>query len=131
MIKRRKAADKLPFEFILDYLYPLEPVIKPMFGCFAYYSGEKIVFIVRKKKDMPEQNGIWVATSREHHESLKAELPSLGNIGILGKDTEWQMRHEDDPAFERYAIRICELVKLGDERVGRIPKKKKSKKRTS
>ena len=53
----------IPFEFILDYLYPIVPVVKPMFGCYALYAGEKIILIVRERKDHIEDNGVWLATS--------------------------------------------------------------------
>src|SRR5689334_9700158 len=99
----------IPFEFILDYLYPLDPVIKPMFGCYALYSGEKIVLITRDRENHPEANGVWVATSHEYHDSLKNEFPSLHSIPLLGEDpTEWQMVPADAIDFETAVIRICE-----------------------
>lgn len=123
MTKQKKP---IPFEFILDYLFPFVPEIKPMFGSFAFYNGKKIVLIVRDKKDDPEMNGVWVATSKEHHESLRKELPSLSSIPLLGKgETNWQLIPAGADDFEAAVIHVCELVKKGDKRIGTIPKKKK------
>ena len=120
---------KIPFEFILDHLHPLEVSIRPMFGCHAIYSEKKILLIVRKKEDHTDANGVWIATGKEHHESLKKELPSMRSVYILsnGKnETGWQMIHEDAHDFEESVIRTCELIIKGDERIGKIPKAKKS-----
>jgi hypothetical protein len=116
----------IPFEFILDYLFPFVPEIKQMFGSFSLYRGEKIVLILRDKEDEPEMNGVWVATKKEHHESLRKELPSLASIPLLGKgETNWQMIPKDADDFESAAIHVCELVKKGDKRIGTVPKKRK------
>lgn len=125
-----KPVKKIPFEFVFDYLLPLEPVTKPMFGCHALYLGEKIVLILRDRKDHPEANGVWLATSAEHHESLKQELPSMCSIYILsdGKaKTNWQMLPSDADDFESSVIRVCEMVRHGDKRIGKVPKAKKKK----
>lgn len=121
---------KIPFEFILDYLHPLEISIKPMFGCHAIYAGGKILLIVRKKEDHTDANGVWIATGKEHHESLKKELPSMQSVYILsdGKnETGWQMIHEDKADFEESVTKICELILKGDARIGKVPKARKKK----
>lgn len=121
---------KIPFEFVLDLLHPLELTIKPMFGCHAIYSGGKILLIVRKKDDHQDANGVWIATGKEHHESLKKELPNMHSVYILsdGKgETGWQMIHEEADDFEEAVTRICEMVRNGDERIGKIPKARKKK----
>lgn len=101
-----------------------------MFGCHAVYIGTKIMFITRKKPDHKDSNGIWIATSHVHHESLKKDFPSLQSVHVLngGKgETGWRLIHEDAADFEYSAIRICELIKEGDTRIGKIPKVKKKK----
>ena len=121
---------KIPFEFILDYLHSLEIVIKPMFGCHAIYAQEKILLILRKREDHTDANGIWIATGKEHHESLKNDFPSMRSVDILsdGKgETNWQMIHEAENDFEESAIKICEMILRSDSRIGRIPKLKKKK----
>jgi hypothetical protein len=118
----------IPFAFILDYLYPIVPRVNPMFGCYALYSGEKIILIVRERENHPEDNGVWVATQQEFHASLKKELPSLRTIQVLGeKETQWQCIPADSVTFETEVIRACELIKQGDKRIGKIPKKKRKK----
>ena len=121
---------KIPFAFILDYLIPLQVVIKPMFGCHAIYVGEKIVLIVRNRKDHTDCNGVWIATSQEAHASLKKDLPSMCSISIFsdGKtESAWQMLPLSADDFESSVIKACEFITHGDERIGRIPKKKKKK----
>ncbi len=120
----RKA--QIAFDFILDYLHPLDVRIKPMFGCHAFYVNEKIVLVTRKKDNHQEANGIWIATSPEHHASLNRQFPSFEPVSILNEgkgETNWRMIHESADDFEESAIRICELVKQGDVRIGKIPKR--------
>lgn len=100
-----------------------------MFGCHAIYSGEKIMVILRNKEDVhPECNGVWIATSNEHHASLKKEFPMMTSIALLtvpGRETEWQMIPIADDNFESAVLQLCEMIRRGDERIGRIPKAKK------
>lgn len=99
-----------------------------MFGCHAIYVDHKIMFVTRRKPVHNNSNGIWIATSHEHHESLKKDFPSLESVHVLndGKgETSWRLLHEDAEDFETSAIRLCELIKEGDERIGKIPKPKK------
>lgn len=118
---------KIPFDFILDHLFQLNPCIKPMFGCYALYIGEKIFLILRESKSHTDANGVWIATSSEHHQSLKKELPSLKTIDILSEgkgETNWQMISSENDDFENSAIKICDMILRGDERIGKIPKRK-------
>ena len=96
-----------------------------MFGCYALYDAGKIVLILRKKQEHRGDNGVWVATHREHHHSLLKELPSMRSIKLLGKDpTNWQVIPESAKDFESSVIRACELVVKGDPRIGKVPKRK-------
>jgi hypothetical protein len=131
-VKRRKA---VPFEFVLDALSELEPVTRPMFGCLAIYVGRKIVLILRDKAAdkavRGPDNGVWLATTMEHHESLRREFPNMRSIGLLGKAvTGWQILPSDAPDFEESAQRACELVIARDPRIGKIPKSKKPRKQS-
>jgi hypothetical protein len=74
----------IPFDFVFDYLFPIIPAVKPMFGCHALYLEEKIILILRNRKDHAEDNGVWVATEFEHHETLRKEIPSLRRIFLFG-----------------------------------------------
>ena len=112
-----------PYEFVLDALAPASPWTRPMFGCLAVYVGEKIVFVLRDKPTHSRDNGVWLATTREHHESLRREFPYMRSVGVLGKAvTGWQLLAADASDFEQAALRACELVIAGDPRIGKIPK---------
>jgi hypothetical protein len=118
-VKRRRA---VPHEFALDALAALSPRTNPMFGCLAVYVGDKIVLILRDKPDAVEDNGIWLATTAEHHQSLRRDFPNMRSIGVLGKKvTGWQVLPADAPDFEEAALRACELVAAGDPRIGKVP----------
>jgi hypothetical protein len=122
-VKKRK---RVPHEFVLEAIAPLSPRTNPMFGCLAVYVGEKIVLILRDKKDKTADNGVWLATTEEHHESLRAELPNLRSIAVFGKKvTGWQVLPADAADFEEAAMRACELILAGDPRIGKIPKERK------
>lgn len=117
--KKRKA---VPHEFVLDAIAPVSPRTNPMFGCLAVYVGEKIVMILRDRPTKKTDNGVWLATTVEHHESLRREFPSMRSIRLLGKKvTGWQVLPADAPDFEETALRACELVVAGDPRIGKVP----------
>jgi hypothetical protein len=93
------------------------------------YSGKRLVLILRHRETHPEANGVWIATKREHHESLRKIFPSMRSIDFLGKGpTNWQVLSETSPDFESSVITACELVVKGDPRIGTIPKTKGKKK---
>lgn len=120
----------IPFDFVFDYLVPVEVTVKPMFGLFALYVGEKIVLILRQRTKYPEINGVWIATNEEHHKSLKKDFPSLRSISNYSDDTietEWQLLPVDRDDFENAVIKVCEFIKNNDLRIGRIPKSRNAK----
>jgi len=99
-----------------------------MFGCLAIYVADKIVLILRDKsedKNKPGQsadNGVWLATTQEHHRSLRQDFPNMRSIKVLGKKvTGWQLLPADEEDFEEAALRACELVLAGDPRIGKVP----------
>ncbi|HEY7391681.1 MAG TPA: hypothetical protein VH640_24410 [Bryobacteraceae bacterium] len=115
----------VPHEFVLDALERRSPRTRPMFGCLAVYIGEKVVVMLRDKPAHPADNGVWVATTAEHHQNLRAEFPRLRSIQVLGKpETHWQVLPADAPDFEEAALRLCELIVAGDPRIGRVPKRR-------
>ena len=117
--KRRKA---IPHEFVLDAIAALSPQTRPMFGCIAVYIQEKIVIILRDKRDKSADNGVWLATTAEHHESLRREFPNMRSIRVLGKKvTGWQVLPADAPDFEQSSLRACELIVARDPRIGKVP----------
>jgi hypothetical protein len=127
---RRK---RVPHEFVLDAISALSPSTRPMFGCLAVYVGshqrEKIVLILRDKPGAATDNGVWLATTAEHHESLRREFPNMRSIQLLGKKvTGWQILPVDAPDFEEAALRACELIIARDPRIGKVPKARRARK---
>ncbi|HZS54520.1 MAG TPA: hypothetical protein VFA65_08970 [Bryobacteraceae bacterium] len=121
-LKPRKA---IPHEFVLEAIAGLSPYTRPMFGCLAVYIEEKIVLVLRDKDTATADNGVWLATTHEHHASLRDEFPNMRSIQVLGKDvTGWQLLPVDAPDFEQSALRACELITARDERIGKVPKRK-------
>lgn len=94
-----------------------------MFGCLAVYVGDKIVCALRdKRNETADDDGMWLATTVEHHESLRRDFPRMRSIRVLGKDvTGWQILPADAPDFEQSALRACEFIVAGDERIGKVP----------
>jgi hypothetical protein len=122
-----KSRKVVPHEFVLDALASLAPRTQPMFGCLAVYVGDKIVLILRDKPDNTADNGVWLATTVEHHASLERDFPNMRSIKVLGKEvTGWQVLPADAPDFEEAAMRACELVAARDPRIGKIPGKRRA-----
>jgi hypothetical protein len=124
--KRRKP---VPHEFVLDAIASLSPRTRPMFGCLAVYVEDKIVLILRDKPNQATDNGVWLATTTEHHKSLQREFPSMRSIEVLGKEvTGWQVLPAGAPDFEESALRACELVLARDPRIGKVPGERQARK---
>jgi hypothetical protein len=130
--KRHKAA---PHEFVLDAIASLSPTTRLMFGCLAVYVDDKIVLILRDRTDFPADNGVWLATTPDHHESLRREFPRMRSIQLFGKKvTAWQVLPVEAPDFEEAALRACDLILARDPRIGKVPKPRsisKSRKKTA
>jgi len=133
MFRPRRAASRAstPFAFVLDELEELGPWTRPMFGCTAVYVDERIVMVLRDRPSSPHDNGVWIATTREHHASLRRDLPGLRSIEILagGGETGWQVIPAEHDAFEETALRACELVRSSDPRIGKVPKARRPRRR--
>ncbi len=82
-----------------------------MFGCLAIYVEDKIVLILRERSKNIADNGVWLATTQEHHESLRREFPNMRSIQVFGKEvTGWQVLPADAPDFEEAdtaSLRTC------------------------
>jgi hypothetical protein len=125
MSPRSTTRTAVPFPFVLEALDVASPETRPMFGVVAVYVKEKIVFALRDKRDEVADNGVWLATTEEHHASLRREFPHMRSIGVLGKEvTGWQLLPADADDFETSALRACELVIARDPRIGKIPKRR-------
>ena len=118
-VKQRRG---VPHEFVLDAIAALSPKTRSMFGCLAVYVGDKIVLILRDRRDATADNGVWLATTEEHHASLRREFPNMRSIQEFGtKVTGWQVLPVDAPDFEGAALRACELIAARDPRIGKVP----------
>jgi hypothetical protein len=117
---RRKT---VPHEFVLDAIASLSPETRPLFSCLAVYVKDKILFALRDKRDQTaDDDGMWLATTVEHHASLRRDFPSMRSIRVLGKKvTGWQVLPADAPDFEESALRACEFILAGDQRIGKVP----------
>ena len=122
----KKVKKVIPFEFVLEQLYSANPQTRPMFGCYAVYVRNKIVLILRDKQDSTHDNGVWIATSKEHHVSLQKDLPSMRSISVFGGDSSsWQNLPASANDFEEAVLFVCELILKGDPRIGKETKKTK------
>jgi hypothetical protein len=116
---KRKA---VPHEFVLEAMAALSPKTRSMFGCLAVYVEDKIVLILRDRRDAIADNGVWLATTEEHHESLRRDFPNMRSIQVFGKKvTGWQVLPADAPEFEEAALHACELIAARDPRIGKVP----------
>jgi hypothetical protein len=118
---------KVPYEFVVEALTPLSPRVTRFFSGFAVYIGPKFVLILHDRPTHPVDNGVWLATSADHHESLRGEFPNMRSVQLFGTPvTSWQVLPVDAPDFEESATRACELIAARDPRIGKIPKTKKA-----
>lgn len=116
----------IPHKFVLDALDAARPRTNWMFGCLAIYVGPKIVLLLRNSSRNPADNGVWLATTPDHHETLRREFPNMRSIALFGKDiTGWQVLPMDSPDFEASGIHACELVLRHDPRIGKVPVSKR------
>jgi hypothetical protein len=123
VVKRRKA---LPYAFVLEALAPVAIETRSMFGCLAVYVGDKIVLLLRDRPKELADNGVWLATTEEHHDSLRRDFPGMRSIRLFGKPvTGWQILPADAPDFEQAALLACELVVARDPRIGKVPKSRR------
>jgi len=119
-----KARNVVPHEFVLDAIARLSPWTRPMFGCLAVYVEDKIVLVLRDKRENRADNGVWLATTAEHHESLRREFPNMRSIQVLGKKvTGWQVLPAEAPDFEEATLHACELIIARDPRIGKVPER--------
>jgi hypothetical protein len=113
----------VPHEFVLEALASLSPETRRLFSCLAVYVQGNIVLALRDKRDeTADDDGVWLPTTVEHHESLQRDFPCMRSIRVLGKKvTGWQLLPADASDFEEAALRACEFVVAGDPRIGKRP----------
>jgi hypothetical protein len=125
----QKPKPRVPHEFVVEALAPLDPEVRRMFSGFSVYIGDRIVFMLRDHLKSPRDNGIWLVLSEETNpadRSLRRDFPSLRKIELLGGAIgHWLLIPSDGQDFEREAMRACELVLNRDARIGRVPKSRR------
>ena len=120
-----KYADQIPYGFILDHLLVDGLSIKPMFGCHGIYVGSKLcLFLIDRRVSVnkhdvePMENGVYVATTTNHIEQMRADFPDT-EVQQLKGDKVWIFIASDHPAFEQRVVRACEMITANDLRIGR------------
>ena len=123
----RKGSSEHPLAWLI------EPLLgEPTFEFKAWFGGRTVSLegkhrLVLTMQEEPWQ-GVLVCTTHEHHESLRADFPSLVQHPVLGK---WLYLSDATPTFERDARRLVQLVRARDPRLGILPstRRKRAKKR--
>jgi hypothetical protein len=112
---------KLPYDFILRYLYPVRPSIRKMLGGYAMLLGENIILLLRERENQPEFNGVFVPTTPEFFDELSNEIHSSNmEFDIDGMPHTWIFISEDISGFHEVLQKACKLIKAGDERIGKL-----------
>lgn len=78
--------------------------------------------IVRGKRKDTEDNGVWLATTEQHHEGLTPRVPEHaihsctreGSNGLAGHSGRRR-------GFRGGGARACDLVMAGEPRIGKVP----------
>ncbi len=111
---------KVPFDFVLRYLYPVRPQIKKMLGCYGLFVNKKLLLLLRDRANQPEFNGIFVATQPEFFDALQNQIHiSNMNFNLDGVPHTWIFLSEDLEDFDEKVKKTCEMIKVGDERIGK------------
>jgi hypothetical protein len=118
-----RRARAVPFDFVLEHISALHPVTRPMFGCTAVYLDERIVFVLRQKGG--EDDGVWVAYERDAEAQVRALLPTLEPIVILGSTRGWRKLSAASASFEADVLRACALLRAGETCLGKLPESRK------
>ena len=112
-----------PFPFVLEELTSLRPTIKHMFGMTSIYFDDKLLCSLRDSLKQPGSNGVWLYTTREHIDSLAREFPGLSKRQLWrsrSNNKAWIILASRLENFEEYALKACELILRGDQRIGRL-----------
>ena len=112
-----------PLDWVVEELRDQPSYLeKPMFGCRACYLMGELKLVLASADEEP-WNGVLVATSKEHHESLRREIAALAPHPVLGK---WLYLSEQDEDFERLSGQVIRLILRADTRIGVPPSSKRS-----
>jgi hypothetical protein len=128
MNDRPGARKKMPFAFALEELDAMAPLIKPMFGGFVVYIGERMTLFLYDQEKWPDFKGVSLATTPGHYRSLAQEFSSASDAEPqkIGK-RPWLLIPASAVDFEEQVLKACEMILNGDPRIGRAPEEKKLK----
>ena len=106
----------------------LSPAVKPMFGGFAVYIGEKLILFLYDQEKWPDFKGVSLATTPEHYRNLAQEFSStrVAEPQKIGKHP-WLLIPARSVDFEEQVMKACEMILNGDGRIGRVPDEKQIK----
>ncbi len=111
---------KVPYDFVLKELYPLRPKIKKMLGGYGLYVNKKFILFLREREEQIEFNGVFVGTEPQHFAALQQEIHhSKMDFDFDGSKDSWIFISEDLDDFEEKMKKACEMIKSGDERMGK------------
>lgn len=115
---------QVPFPFVLEELASLRPTVKKVFGFTHVYLEDKLLFSLRDATTQRGSNGMWLYTTTEYVDSLGAEFRELPRRQLWrsGKNA-WVILASRLGDFEENALRACELILRGDQRIGRLSRK--------
>jgi hypothetical protein len=119
----------IPFDFVLEQLAPLAPTVRAMFGSTGVYLDERVVFILRQKRDADD--GVWVCFEPEREAEVLLLFPTLERIEVLGNVRAWRKLAASSETFEDDVLRACKLLASGDQRLGKLPDRLKAKRKKS
>jgi hypothetical protein len=121
-----KAPKKFSFEWAFEPLQS-HPTFstKRMFGALAAYLMNCLVMVLSESPgercyrgvDYPIEiwNGVLFPTEKEHHDTLRADFPSLIPHPVLGK---WLYLPREEDNFEETVMKLGELIAQNDPRLG-------------
>jgi hypothetical protein len=111
---------EVPYDFVLRELYPFRPTIRKMLGCYALLKNKEILMLLRGKETQLEFNGVFVATQPKYFDVLQQEIhTSKMEFDLDGEENSWIFISEDLDDFKQKVRKACEMIKNGDERIGK------------
>ena len=91
-----------------------------MLGGYAIFENQKLLLLLRNRENQPEFNGVFVATKPEFFDALQKEIHfSKMNFNLDGVIHSWIFLSEDLADFDDKVKKTCEMIKAGDERIGK------------
>ncbi|MDB5193383.1 MAG: hypothetical protein JWQ96_2946 [Segetibacter sp.] len=111
---------KIPYDFVLQYLYPTRLTTRKFLKGYALLLNKKVLLYLRDMDKQPEYNGVYIATLPSYFDALQNEIHSSKmEFDLDGSEHSWIFLSEDLPDFNEKVKKACELIKNGDERIGK------------